>query len=253
MVFRRIAAVAFIFFGARGIVAQSTANPPAFTGATIKPSSPYASGRSFRTAGGHFVVDNHTLQECTGMAYNLPSGLVSGGQGWTESTRYDMVADLPPTQGAAPLSVMQSIPMFQTLLADRFKLQFHREQKLLAVYNLVVEPNTLKITESTAGPAALPSLFIQDSPPPRTSTLPARNASIAQFASLIERVVADRPVIDKTGLFGRYNFDLQWSPDAPSGKPDIFTALQQLGLALVPAETLVDTVVVDYAEQPGEN
>jgi uncharacterized protein (TIGR03435 family) len=148
---------------------------------------------------------------------------------------------------------MQSIPMFQTLLADRFKLQFHREQKLLAVYNLVVEPNTLKITESTAGPAALPSLFIQDSPPPRTSTLPARNASIAQFASLIERVVADRPVIDKTGLFGRYNFDLQWSPDAPSGKPDIFTALQQLGLALVPAETLVDTVVVDYAEQPGEN
>jgi uncharacterized protein (TIGR03435 family) len=174
MMFRRIAAVAFIFLMAHGIFAQSTANPPAFTGATIRPSSPYASGRSFRTAGGHFVVDNHTLQECIGMAYNLPSGLVSGGQGWTESTRYDMVADLPPTQGAAPLSVMQSIPMFQTLLADRFKLQFHREQKLLAVYNLVVEPNTLKITESTAGPAALPSLFIQDSPPPRTSTLPAR-------------------------------------------------------------------------------
>jgi uncharacterized protein (TIGR03435 family) len=252
-VFRRIAAVAFIFLMAYWTFAQSPATPPAFIGATIKPSSPYASGRSFRTAGGHFVVDNHTLQECIGMAYNLPSGLVSGGPTWTESTRYDMVADLPPTQGVAPLSAIQAIPMFQTLLADRFKLQFHREQTLMPVYNLVIGENGLKITESTAGPAAPPSLFIQDSPPPRTSTLPARNAGIMQFASLIERVVVNRPVVDKTGLSGRYNFDLQWTADAAGGKPDIFTALQELGLALVPAHALVDTVVVDYAEQPGEN
>ena len=70
---------------------------------------------------------------------------------------------------------------------------------------------------------------------------------MAEFASVVQRGLVNKPVIDKTGLSGRYNFDLQWSPD---GAANLFTALQQLGLALVPAQGLVDIVVVDNAEQP---
>jgi uncharacterized protein (TIGR03435 family) len=75
---------------------------------------------------------------------------------------------------------------------------------------------------------------------------------MAEFAALMQRVVVNKPVIDKTGLSGRFNFDLEWTPGkpTPNSKPDIFTAIQQLGLELVPAEALLDTIVVDYLERP---
>jgi uncharacterized protein (TIGR03435 family) len=76
---------------------------------------------------------------------------------------------------------------------------------------------------------------------------------MAQVAGLLQRVVVRMPVIDKTGLSARYNFDLQWSPRAAGDKPDILAAIQQLGLALVPAQGLVDTIVIDYADQPSAN
>jgi uncharacterized protein (TIGR03435 family) len=154
--------------------------------------------------------------------------------------------------------------MFKTLLAERFKLQFHRERMLMPVYN-VIGQNGLKIQESTAGPGVLPSFPVQVSPPPRVITVPARNVAMWGVATMLQRVLADKPVVDKTGFSGRYNFDLQWSPDAPKSggaansgtspgnKPDIFTALQQLGLELVPAQGVVGAIVVDYAEQPGKN
>jgi uncharacterized protein (TIGR03435 family) len=256
MTIRRITAPTLIFFGAYGIFAQSTANPPAFVSATIQPSSPYARGISYSAAHNHFVVNNQTLQECIGLAYDLPFGLISGGPAWISSVRYDIVAAPPApaaTGGASPLAVVRDLPMFQTLLTDRFKLQFHREQTLMPVYNLVIGQNGLKIQESTAAPNIGPSLFVQSSPPPVTSTLPARNATMAQVAGLLQRVVVRMPVIDKTGLSARYNFDLQWSPRAAGDKPDILAAIQQLGLALVPAQGLVDTIVIDYAEQPSAN
>ena len=113
--FRRIFAVAFIFFGAHEIFAQSTANPPAFVSATIQPSSPYARGISYSAAHNHFVVNNQTLQECIGLAYDLPFGLISGGPAWISSLRYDMVA-VPPappaTGGTSPLALVRDLPMF---------------------------------------------------------------------------------------------------------------------------------------------
>jgi len=210
---RRITTATFIFFWAYGIFGQSTADPPAFLSTTIKPSSPYARGRSYSAANNHFVVNNHTLQECIGLAYNLPNGLVSGGPAWIGSVRYDIVAEIPPapptTGGTSPIALARALPMFQMLLTERFKLQFHREQTLMPVYNLVIGQNGLKIQESAAGPGRGPSLFVQSSPPPQTSTLPARNATMAQFARLMQRVVVNMPVVDKTGLSVRYDFDLQ--------------------------------------------
>jgi uncharacterized protein (TIGR03435 family) len=78
---------------------------------------------------------------------------------------------------------------------------------------------------------------------------------MAEFAALMQRIAVNRTVIDKTGLSGKYNFDLEWTPgkETPDSKPDIFTAIQHLGLELLPAEALVETIVVDYVERPIEN
>src|SRR5580692_6700761 len=155
MTIRRITAPTLIFFGAYGILAQPTANPPAFVSATIQPSSPYARGSGFRAVRNHIVVDNQTLKQSISVAYNLPVALVSGGPSWIDSARYDMVAEVPPATpaagGASPLALSVTLPMFQTLLTERFKLQFHREQTAMPLYNLVIGQNGLHIAESTAG------------------------------------------------------------------------------------------------------
>jgi uncharacterized protein (TIGR03435 family) len=236
---RSVATAAFLCLSANGILAQST--PP--SNPTIKLSGPYAAGVTFRSVDHHLVVNNHTLKECVGYAYDLSPQLISNGPAWMSSERYDMVAEIPPG-GSSFLTL-------QALLADRFKLQFHRQQAYSPVYNLVVGQSELKIKQSTDSSAGR-SLLVNSSAPPSVATLPARNATMAEFAALMQRVVVNKPVIDKTGLSGRFNFDLEWTPGKPTpdSKPDIFTAIQQLGLELVPAEALLDTIVVDYLERP---
>jgi len=99
----------------------------------------------------------------------------------------------------------------------------------------------------------------------RTMVLPARNASMPGFASLLQRSMLDRPVLDRTGLSGRYDFDLAWKIDGtkfdralssnekPSDKPDIFTAVRQLGLKLEPANESIDVIVIDHVERVNAN
>jgi uncharacterized protein (TIGR03435 family) len=258
--FRPIATAAFLVISASGILAQSE-----FEVSTIKPSHPYVRGMSFRHVGARiFASNNHTLKENIAYAYTVTPELISGGPAWIGSTRYDIVGVSP---GDTRLPDEQIQLMFQTLLAQRFKLEFHREQKEVAVYNLVLGANALKLKESKAASTKGHTLFI-DSVPPEAYNLPARNASMAEFAVLMQRVVLDRPVVDHTGLSGKFDFDLQWArlgtefgrnrPSAPAGTdpgdaPDFFTAIQQLGLKLVPARSIVETLVIDQADVPDEN
>jgi uncharacterized protein (TIGR03435 family) len=96
--------------------------------------------------------------------------------------------------------------------------------------------------------------------------LPARNATMAEFASMLQRAILDRPVVDETGLADRYDFDLEWTPDGSqfegkmpeikpdnSGKPDLFAAMQQLGLRLESGKGPVPVIVIDHVERPSEN
>jgi len=250
MTTRLIATVTFIVASAYGILAQS---PLAFEVSTVKPSSPDARGRSFRFVGAHrFTANNHTLKECIGFAYDLSPALISGGPDWADSERYDIVAEFPgeTRPGAGQIQLM-----FRALLADRFQLKFHREEKQVSLYNLVRTKNLLKITESTADPARGRSLLIQN-PSPGVSMLPGRNATMADLAALLQRVIVDRTVVDKTGLAGRYDFTLEWTRDLTSegtDKPDIFGALQQLGLKLESAKGPVEVLVIDSAAKAEAN
>ncbi len=257
---RPIAAAAFLVISASGVFAQSE-----FEVSTIKPSNPFVPGMSFRHAGPRiFTSNNHTLKEDIAFAYTVSPELISGGAPWIGSKRYDIVGVTP---GDARLPDEQTQLMFQTLLAQRFKLEFHREQKEVAVYYLVLGSNALKLKESTASHDKGHTLFIH-SLTPEAYNLPARNTNMAEFAVLLQRVVLNSPVVDRTGLSGKFDFDLQWArlgtefgrnrPPAPAGgdtadAPDFFTAIQQLGLKLEPAKSIVETLVIDHADLPDEN
>ena len=120
------------------------------------------------------------------------------------------------------------------------------------------------------GPKLKASSATADAPPQVISTvfpdrmqLPARNVTMGDFVAMMQRALLDRPVVDKTGLTGRYDFDLTWAPDetqlqgeAPKmaedvASPPLFTALpQQLGLRLEATRGPVDAMVIDKAGQP---
>lgn len=154
--------------------------------------------------------------------------------------------------------------MLRSLLTDRFKLTFHREPREFSIYQLEITKGGPKLKESAtpdAPPTVGPGVVY-----PQRIVLPARNATMVDFASLLQRAILDRPVVDKTGLSARYDFDLDWAPDetqfggdvpsasAEAPSPPLFSAVQQqLGLRLVPTRGLVDALIVDKAERPSAN
>jgi uncharacterized protein (TIGR03435 family) len=154
--------------------------------------------------------------------------------------------------------------MLRSLLADRFKLTFHREQKEFSIYVLGVARSGPKLKASTAAPDSPPALI--STVYPQRIVLPARNATMGDLASLMQRAILDRPVVDKTGLQGRYDFDLEWAPDetqfggevaaAPAEAPSapLFSAIQQqLGLKLEATRGPINALVVDSVERPSAN
>ena len=245
------------------LAAQSPPKPDTFEVATIKPVDPQAQGGRYITMQGdhRFVTKYYTVKLLIGAAYDLTPQAISGGPEWISADHYDITALTP---GATRPSRDQQMVMLRTLLADRFKLQFHREEKEFSIYNLTIDKGGPKLKPSTAqpdDPAALVSTVYPDH-----VTLPARNATMREFASLMQRAALDRPVVDKTSLTGKYDFDLTWSPDetqfggelpvAPpdAAAPPFFIALQkQLGLKLEPARGPVQTIVVDSVSRPSEN
>jgi len=239
---------------------QSTAPPTSeFEVATIKPSSSEPGPRWFRFIDAHrWTAFNQTLKQCVAQAYGIPAELVSGGPAWVDSDRYEIVALEPgDSRPSAELNMLR----FRSLLADRFRLRFHRERKRMAVYNLTVGKSGPKMTESTLAPEK-GNLLI--GPSPRGGPLlPARSVTMGRFASALQDIL-DRPVIDRTGLTKRYDFDLEFSPEgthlAPPGEsarhvdsPDIFTAIRQIGLKLEPADGEVEVMVIDHVEKPTGN
>jgi len=262
---RRFAVVALVISVAVTFAESSGAQPKfdAFEVATIKPVEHDAKASRFITIQGthRFVIRDYTLKLLIAAAYDLNPRTISGGPAWLESEYFDILAltpgDIRPTHD-------EQMAMLRKLLADRFNLTFHREQKEFSIYVLEIARNGPKLKESAEPPddaAKLISIVY-----PQRIVLPARNATMGAFASLLQRAVLDRPVVDKTGLSGRYDFDLAWAPDesqfggevpaasvdAPS--PPFFSAIrQELGLRLRATKGPVEALVVDRAEQPSAN
>lgn len=238
----------------------------AFEVATIKPTGPNPRGRFIRMQTAHqFVAQNHALKTLIAAAYNVSPRAISGGPEWVDSDHYDILAKAP---GEARPNLDEQMAMLRALLADRFQLKFHREKKELAIYALTVAKGGPKLKPSSTSSETPPQ-----GPPPlifvlsaQGISLPARSATMGELASVMQRAALDRPVVDETGLTGRYDFDLEWTPDetqfdgaAPKppdipSRPDLYAALQQqLGLKLEATRGPVDALVIDRAERPSAN
>lgn len=254
--------LAALLFSAPALLCQAPPTSPTFEVATIKPvESGPKSSRFIVMQGPHrFVEKDYTLKLLIAAAYNLNPKAVTGGPSWIESDHYDIVALTP---GEKQPSHDQQMLMLRTLLADRFKLVFHRESKVFPIYSLELAKGGSKLKPSTAAPSDQPQLI--STVYPQRILMPARNASMADFVSVLQRAILDRPVVDKTGLTGRYDFDLEWAPDesqfggdipasTDASIPPLFTAIQQqLGLRIVATRGPIQAIVIDHANHPSPN
>jgi uncharacterized protein (TIGR03435 family) len=258
--------------GAEWVIPTPALNPkamdpsanPAFDVATIKSSNPDEHRKFFRFSPDHFEGVNETAADMITFSYGVHRNQIVDAPAWTESEKFDISAK-PDTEGRPSLAQWKT--MVQKLLTDRFKLSFHRTQRELAVYVLAVGPAGAKLAESQGDPKGLPGIGFQR----RMGDLSAFNVSIADFINFMTRNAGlDRPILDQTGLTGKYDFKLSWTPDdaqsssvAPdvprpsddtNPAPPLYTALQeQLGLKFSAAKALAEVLVIDHVEKPSEN
>lgn len=199
-----------------------------------------------------------SLTDLVAWAYDVKSTQVAGGPSWARQQRdrstldggvrrFDIVAKAEDGSKPSPDDFRR---MMQTLLAERFGLAVHREQRETAVYGLVIDKKGVKFSES--GPDA--KEVVRMSGRGRIVGSGARMAQLAGWFSYTNGV--DRPVLDETGLVGRYDFTLEWGDpqNAVDTQPSIFTAMvEQLGLRLEPKRVAMEYVVIDRAELPSGN
>ncbi len=238
---------------------RSSAQPTvAFEVASIKPQPWQGQGNVGVGVHGNTLSAEHAcLNDLVEFAWNLRDVQLSGGPAWAErgklysSDLYQVIAKAP---GDTPPTPENFRIMLRALLAERFQLRVRQTTKDLPVYNLVTAKNGPKVKESAAD--AKFSLNIDGTVNNgKAYRITARHVSVAQLLEHIEHSV-DRPLTDKTGLTGFYDFDLEYAkenlPDTEA--PSLFSALQsQLGLKLEPGTAPFDMIVIEHAEKPSAN
>lgn len=231
---------------------------PSFAAATIRPSIP-GDGRApiIQIQRRRWIAINRTVMDLITESYSLHPSQVVNGPSWL-GEQYDITA-VPDGEGQPRPAQWRS--MVRKLLADRFQLSTHSEQRELSVYALTAK-RVLPLAPGTGDPAGPANLAM-----PAQGRFAGRNASMADFARVLGGVV-DRPVVDRTGISGRYDLNLSWTvdefqsaklkgfpvPRAGAEVPGLFTALEeQFGLRLETAKVPGDVLVIDHIERPSEN
>jgi uncharacterized protein (TIGR03435 family) len=238
---------------------------PSFDVATIKPND---SGKpnmfGLKVQGRNFRAVNASLGDLIAFAFDVQAKQIVGGPDWINKDRYD-IAGVPDKEGTPNVNQLQS--MMRKLLADRFKLTYHNEKRELSAYVLTVGKNGPKLKPTQLnGP--LPGLGMR--PGPGGLTLMVINAKMTDFTGFMQMLVLDRPVVDRTGLDGKFDFQCKFTPDdsqfnghpPPLPKqaddaeiaPNLFEALQQQdGLKLAAEKTPVEVIAIDHVEKPSAN
>jgi uncharacterized protein (TIGR03435 family) len=242
-----------------------------FEVASVKPSG--ADARGMRCTGGpgtsdpgSLTCENYSLSFLVMMAYNL-RGFQLAAPAWMNSARYNVVAKIPPGADRQQFGMMQ-----QRLLAERFGLKVHFEKKDTTVYELTVAKGGPKLKESQEPLAEKPEAAWRPpagGPPGRTRAhVNLKGDSVANLANFLSNQLG-QPVMDATGLSGRYDFELDFlmepggraaGPVASNGvEPEpginlVDAVRDQLGLRLEKKKGQADILVVDHAEKvPIEN
>jgi uncharacterized protein (TIGR03435 family) len=234
---------------ASAVLAQPPDTRPAYEAASVKLNTSGSDNSSSNGSTGQVVFTNQTLKRLIERAYNVNPFQVSGPD-WIEKVHVDIAAKYPPDTKND-----DRVLMLRALLEERFKLAVHRESKEAQGYALVVAKSGFKLKPVEPGGSGT------DSNGGRVTNLKATKVSIGQLADFLARRLGGI-VVDKTGLDGVYDFELQWSNDDQNPNaaeadpvPTLFEALQgTLGLRLQPQKVPVEIIVVDHVERvPIEN
>ncbi len=232
------------------------AKAPAFDFVTVKPGT-YMSGMGMRMryTRDSYSATNISLEALISDSYGLQmENLVTGLPGWAKSATFDIEAKMDAETAAA----YQKLPrkqrteqdrlMMQSLLTDRFNIKVHYATKQMPIYALAIAKGGSKLKESKTKQAWETA---------RDGEIDYRDASLETIAIGL-LFALDRIVVDETGLKGKYDLTLKWTPDEERGMadagPSIFTAVQeQLGLKLKSTKGPIDTIVVDHIKRPSPN
>ncbi len=250
---------------------------PSFDVATIKPNNSGATSMQGLTVNGrNFATRASSLLDLISFSYEVQAKQVVGGPDWLDKERYDIAA-VPDVDGAPNPEQVRS--MIRKLLADRFKLTFHKEKRDLSAYVLTVAKSGRKLTPTEMkGP--LPGIGFR--PAAGGLSLSMRNGTLSDFTGFLQVIVLDRPVVNRTELTEKFDLVVKFMPDEtqfhghppklPGSStaatatttastpettetfPDLFQALQQqLGLKLEAEKTAVDVIAIDHVEKPSAN
>jgi len=197
---------------------------------------------------GRVTMNNATLRTLIRNGYDIQNFQFAEGPGWLDSDSYDISATI---SDGAEVTEAQYRALVRAMLADRFQLKVHWETRQGDVYALVVAKNGPKL--KVADPSKEPGLNTNISA--HEGRMIGINAPVFYLSSVLSNKLS-HPVIDKTGLQGKYDWTLVWDPDpgVDSTEPSIFTAVQeQLGLKLDSQKGPVKMLVIDSVERPSEN
>ena len=236
--------------------------PLTFEVATIKLSNPDTPGQSILVGRGGpnmFTTTNTTLNDLIKFAWDLHVRQIVNGPSWLETEKFDITAkfEAPGTPNATQLRTM-----VQKLIGERYGLTFHKEKRELPAYVITVLKSGHKLTKNESG-GLLPG-FGGRGP----GAIGVRNSTMTEFASFLQGRLLDRPVVDQTGLSGKFDFQFEWRPEQLGGQPgatpplppevearsDMFNAFQeQLGLKLESTRTAVEVYAIDKVQKPSDN
>lgn len=234
------------------IVPMAADAHPSFAVAVIKPHDPNSHHQGFNAVGDRFTIRGQSVASLMMFSYSIDKHQIADAPDWAAKATYDIEGT---TDTPGEPSLRQQQEMIRKLLTDRFQLEFHREKRPLSVYALQIEKGGPKLTPAAA-PNAQPD---QDANNHGTEvTQIYTSASMADFI-LGMQFFLDRPIVDQTGLTGRYDLKLRYTYDESraadaDASPGLFTAIrEQLGLKLEATKAPTNVLVIDHVERPSEN
>jgi uncharacterized protein (TIGR03435 family) len=246
-------------------LASAFAQQPGFDVVSIKPSDPLSNGmRVGISPSGTFEAKGVTLLDLISQAYDVRIFQIVGASGWMGTDKYEIITkDEAKGPSESDLKGMNDnqreqvrdrlLGKLRVMLSDRYQLKFHRETKEMPVYGLTIAKGGVKLEAAAEGDNS-ESRMNGSRTEDGKSSLTGKNLPLENLARFLSNQTA-RPVIDQTGLAGKYNFKLIYAPDMNDlTGPSIFTALQeQLGLKLESQKGPADVLVIDSVQKPSEN
>lgn len=212
--------------------------------------------------GRYFTTVNTSLDDLIQFAYDVQAKQIIGGPPWIDKDRFDVSAT--SSQDSKP-SLKEVRAMLQKLLTERFNLAIHWDKRELPAFVLTAEGKPKLIPTKLSGTVPVNHLFAAHS----GWTITMQNATTSDFSGYLQMIVLNRPVVDATGISGKFDLSVTFLPDESefNGHPpltgpvednDVAPSLlnairEQLGLKLEAKKAMVNALIVEHVEKPSEN